>query len=439
MNVDDNIVHGEPTKEFFIDFLTRDISLSSCILDLVDNSIQNLVHISKIDVMQALLIDKSPRFKGNPSVTISFSKDYFRISDTCGGIPIQMARDEMFRMGYAKSGKRFAGLGLYGIGMKRAFFKIGRDINIISRTHNESFLVKIDVDDWKSRSEWDFRFSDPPPSKDGRISGTDIEIKRLNPGIGPRLSLVTFENEIIRKLRSTYALFLRNGLRISVNGRPVTHALPSLATKVFTPTRKRFSESGVDILVIVGLSPKSDNRPHGWYVFCNGRMIIEDDQSDKTGWGQDGTPQFRPKYNHFVGLVYFRSNDLEKLPWTTTKDNVEVESPIYQAALTEMKIEARPVTRFINTWYPSDKDEEEQVVHRLLLDRATITRIDQIPKRIQQFKVSVQPRKVEDVAKISYIVPRASIDRVRKRMGNLDLTNKEVGKRTFDYYLEKEC
>jgi hypothetical protein len=342
-------------------------------------------------------------------------------------------------MGYAKSGKRYAGLGLYGIGMKRAFFKIGRDIDIVSRTRTESFRVKIDVDDWKRRSEWDFRFSDPPPIKDGRIPGTDIEIRRLNPGIGPRLSLATFENEIIRKLGSTYALFLRNGLRISVNDKTVDHALPRLATKVFAPTRKKFTEDGVDILIIVGLSPKNDNWPHGWYIFCNGRMIIEADKSNKTGWGEDATPQFRPKYNHFVGLVYFRSNDLEKLPWTTTKDDVEVESPIYQAALAEMKIEARPITQIINKWYSSDMDEEEQVEQRLLLNQATSTRVDQIPKREQQFKVRLPPIKTENVAKISYSVSRASLDRVKKHMGKPNLTNKDVGKRTFDYYLEKEC
>src|SRR4030042_6423248 len=148
MNADNNTVRAEPTKEFFIDFLTRDISLSSCILDLVDNSIQNLVQLLKVDVMQTLLTSKSPRFRGSPSISISFSGNQFRISDTCGGIPVQMARDEMFRMGYARSGKRYAGLGLYGLGMKRAFFKIGRDIDIVSRTRTESFRIRIDGDDW---------------------------------------------------------------------------------------------------------------------------------------------------------------------------------------------------------------------------------------------------------------------------------------------------
>lgn len=40
---EDNIVHAEPQKEFFIDMLTKDISVPECILDLIDNSIHNLI------------------------------------------------------------------------------------------------------------------------------------------------------------------------------------------------------------------------------------------------------------------------------------------------------------------------------------------------------------------------------------------------------------
>jgi len=34
MPENDNVVHAEPQKEFFIDMLTRDIGLMECILDL---------------------------------------------------------------------------------------------------------------------------------------------------------------------------------------------------------------------------------------------------------------------------------------------------------------------------------------------------------------------------------------------------------------------
>ena len=35
----DNIIQGNPTKGFFIEMITRDISIKDAILDLLDNSI----------------------------------------------------------------------------------------------------------------------------------------------------------------------------------------------------------------------------------------------------------------------------------------------------------------------------------------------------------------------------------------------------------------
>ena len=34
-----NIIEGSPTKQFFIDMITRDISIEDAIMDLIDNSI----------------------------------------------------------------------------------------------------------------------------------------------------------------------------------------------------------------------------------------------------------------------------------------------------------------------------------------------------------------------------------------------------------------
>jgi hypothetical protein len=42
-----------PSKAFFIEMLTRDITLSDCILDLLDNSVDSLITKANLDVSQS--------------------------------------------------------------------------------------------------------------------------------------------------------------------------------------------------------------------------------------------------------------------------------------------------------------------------------------------------------------------------------------------------
>ena len=129
--------------------LTRDIDLYACILDLVDNSIHSLVRRYDIDVMgylKGMTVKRPPRAA---NISIRFSGTSFSITDTCGGITVQEAREQVFRMGYCKGDSKHTGLGIYGIGMKRAFFKLGRQILVESRTKTEAFRISIYVDKWK--------------------------------------------------------------------------------------------------------------------------------------------------------------------------------------------------------------------------------------------------------------------------------------------------
>ena len=55
---------AHPSKAFFIDMLTRDISLSDCILDLVDNSLHRLITQSGLDVSEHLFAGTKARKGG---------------------------------------------------------------------------------------------------------------------------------------------------------------------------------------------------------------------------------------------------------------------------------------------------------------------------------------------------------------------------------------
>ena len=76
----DNIIFTEPSKTFFIDMLTRDITATQSILDLVDNSIHSIITETDIDVMQSLLGKVSVK-KVDASISILLSKGKFQIED----------------------------------------------------------------------------------------------------------------------------------------------------------------------------------------------------------------------------------------------------------------------------------------------------------------------------------------------------------------------
>ena len=54
-----NIIEGNPTKTFFIDMITRDISIKDAIIDLLDNSIDGANNISIHIILNNNIYDKT--------------------------------------------------------------------------------------------------------------------------------------------------------------------------------------------------------------------------------------------------------------------------------------------------------------------------------------------------------------------------------------------
>ena len=127
--------------------LTRDIDLADCILDLLDNSVDGISEAARRD---GRALDERQPFAGH-SVSITFDRDRFSIDDASGDIPIEVARDYAFRFGRPDDAPILedGSIGLYGIGMKRAIFKMGNRFSMNSSTGTESFSVDVDVDRWR--------------------------------------------------------------------------------------------------------------------------------------------------------------------------------------------------------------------------------------------------------------------------------------------------
>ena len=196
---------ASPRKRFFLEMFTRDIPLIDCILDLVDNSIDALVRKEEIDVSESLLSvkDKEDEKKNRQmgEVNIQLSPDSFVIEDNSGGITHQEAEEEIFRFGAPEAPR--GQLGVYGVGLKRAIFKIGRQIKMVSRTENEGFSIDIDVDDWaKDDDDWTFPITYVSGANSRPAAGTRIVITNLRPEIVHRINSGSLEKRLLDRIQT---------------------------------------------------------------------------------------------------------------------------------------------------------------------------------------------------------------------------------------------
>ena len=157
---------------------------------------------------------------------MTFGLAEFTIADNCGGIPVALAKEYAFRFGKpddAIADPTPHSIGLYGIGMKRALFKMGRSIDVSSSTGQESFTVLIDVDKWRKQPDdnWDFPLTDVVTHATTEPAGTRIKVKNLYEWISSEFEAPSFRNTLIRSIQRDYAFILEKGFRVSVNGNPV--------------------------------------------------------------------------------------------------------------------------------------------------------------------------------------------------------------------------
>jgi len=135
-----------PRKRFFVEMFTRDIALEDCILDLVDNSVDALIRTRDIDLEEEIVSEK--RFPKPAAIDVSITPKMIAVTDDCGGIPLDHALHEVFNFGHSKEGVSELterGLGAYGIGLKRALFKMGRSFRVDSVHNGRGFRVEQDL------------------------------------------------------------------------------------------------------------------------------------------------------------------------------------------------------------------------------------------------------------------------------------------------------
>lgn len=431
--------HASPTKEFFIDMIIRDIGLEECIFDLLDNCIDGANRIAKLRNSAA---SKDP-YAGF-SARIMIDRKLFSIEDNCGGIPVDVAVDYAFHFGRRKDTPAAADspIGLYGIGMKRAAFKIGKKISIESETDSERFKVDIDVDQWaQNPDDWDFDLE--REDKRGEI-GTKLSITDLREGIADEFADSTFKNTVITNIAKYYSFFIQKGFSIYVGDFKVpAYGFSLKESDSFSPVHYPYDdETGVRVIISAGLAgnPPDDISPEvkiekreywGWFVLCNDRVVLAGNKDKETGWGDDPFPGWHPQYNGFMGIVSFYGK-ASLLPWTTTKRELDTTSPIYRRALVKMKDAARPYLDYTN------QRKEDLDTAKKLETSAILKSISELAQRAQMKLPEFEPKPKVEMATISYQKPRESVLAVAEMLGNRNMSGKQVGIKTFEYYVKNE-
>jgi len=434
-----------PTKRFFIEMLTRDLSLEDALLDLVDNSIDALGRTRHIDFTTDLFAGPSAEISsrlGKPVVDIELSSTRFRVADNCGGIPLESALTDVFRIGRTIESTE-ASLGVYGIGLKRALFKIGKRVTIVSRTVEDGFEVSLNLDDWsKDDDNWDIPLREISGAKSRSKAGTEIVIEDLNPPIMMRLEDGFFKKRVSDFIATTYSLFLQGYLSVRLDGQSVgVRPIPIGVSEEVTPAIERFESNGVTITLIAALAERRDGEWNtesaGWYVLCNGRVVVAADKTELTGWGLQGA-RFVSKYRGFIGIAFFSSKSPHELPWTTTKRGLNLDSPVFQRARARMSVVSRPVLNFLNRMYAGDIPEE--ITERQVADTVKAVDVRKLATSQESvFEVRERSRRTPlTTVNVQYQAEKSDIEKIKRRLRKPSWSAGRVGRYTLDYFIEQE-
>lgn len=371
---------GAPTKDFFVGMLTRDIELNDAILDLLDNCLDGVVRQKGSDGKRS-----DPNYYCGYYAEIFMSENSFVIEDNCGGIPRDVAEKYAFRMGRSseKEDDELPTVGIYGIGMKRAIFKMGKSAKVITRNNNHLYQVNIPPNWADSDEEWDFPIEDTEDSQILCNGGTRIEISDINPEIADGWKTEDkreeFSERLIKVIQQSYSFIIQKGFKITINSIQI-EPLPikllmdekdgGMGIKPFL-YNQNFDDVSVSLAVGFYAPPpspddiddennlKRSSSDAGWTVVCNDRVVLYNDKSHLTGWGEAGVPQYHTQFIGIRGIVIFESNNPKHLPMTTTKRGVDTSSKIYSAVKNRMRQGLKMFTDYTNRW--KGQNEKERV------------------------------------------------------------------------------
>jgi hypothetical protein len=433
------VVDAYPTKTFFISMLVKDIELIRAILDLIDNSVDG-----------ARRLRASQGDYAGLTIRIELKPKSFKITDNCGGIPIDLARHYAFRFGRpATMPKTHRSVGQFGVGMKRALFKLGRHFQVTSTTSSSSFTIDVNVEDWEKHDRWEFDFKRLQEGKTFEAAkiGTSVIVTDLHETVAEEFVTENFQSRLKREIEVAHQESMEKGLAITLDKLPLQFRPNELLSSDdlrpafidFVPDLDQ-STAPVTVKLFAGVG-KSDPVAAGWNIYCNGRLVLESDQTLTSGWGEGRgrvIPKFHNQFARFRGYVFFDSDDAERLPWNTTKTGVDADSVLYKAVRQKMLSLMRPVIDFLNKLdAENDRTGTDKPLTEIVTKAASVRVATVVAGSFYYAKRPSSAPIAPKEQSIAYKKPTSQIKKVKDALKISTL--KEVGERTFDYFYKNEC
>lgn len=341
-------VNAEPTKNFFVEMLVRDVDLLDAVVDLVDNSVDGARRMRTTDY-------------DGLRVAVQVDATRFSISDNCGGIPLAIARDYAFRFGRddddPRAGSDAGSIGQFGVGMKRTLFKLGWYFEIESRTASEAFVLEQDVREWRRAPGWEFEMiADTRSRRQTEDTGTTITVTDLRSSTAEDLGNSVWQARLRADIRTKHRRALDRGMQITVNGvqlEPVPMGLHESDDLKPIARDVALDDGRVRVRLLAGVSSYKPVDA-GWYVFLNDRLVVGPDKTALTVWEgrgsgvRGGGVSYHDQFARFRGFALLDSDVSDLLPWTSTKTGIDVDSPTWRRTRQLMREMTRPVIDFLN-------------------------------------------------------------------------------------------
>ena len=463
---------ASPTKDFFVRMLTRDIELGDAILDLLDNCLDGILRTAGQDA------EGDRPYEGYKAV-LTMSPDEFVIEDNCGGIPMETAKKYAFAMGRPLDAPEDAAatIGMYGIGMKRAIFKLGTNAVVESRFGDEEgFFVEF-TPEWMKSDRWD----DLPVYALGEEQrpaeqGTRISVLEL----GEEAKAYFGDPQRIEEFRMTvsrhYALIIAKGLQVVIESpdRPDAGPIEPKSFKLLKsegvwaemglrPFALEGMIEGVSVEIYAGLyrpllteeeieteeEERGSSDDAGWTVACNNRVVIWKDKTRLTGWGEATVPNYHGQFIPITGIVLLRAEDAQRLPLTTTKRGIDAASNVYSEVKDLMRQATKLFTSFTNQWkkFPDSRNAlyreshlvDLQELRRLLKEKEIPTKVVKGKAKVRQYRPKLpEPEQRRSGARVSYVVEKNELKEVVDHFYDGEgVSNADVGKMSFRLALQE--
>jgi hypothetical protein len=442
-------------KRFFVSMLTRDIELEDAILDLLDNCLDGVIRTTNKS------LESQKPYRGHWA-KLTIAPDTFVIEDNCGGIPRDLI-ERAFGIGRSDEAEdHHRTIGMYGIGMKRAIFKMALEAKVAS--HGDfGFEVKIDESWLKDKDKWrlEYRRTQTPFHH-----GTRITVTRLRPEISKLFETDRFQTRLNNFISLHYAVILNKGFQVKINGVQVEPAPVSILSTPFEDTKSghpalipymfRWESQSVSVRLWVGMYRKptdsdgedeneteqrqsSDNS--GWTIICNDRAVVSNDTSILTGWGDATVPRFHPQFIGIRGILVMDSDHPIELPLTTTKRGLDAASILYLSVKEYMREGTKIFTNFTNNW-KSDRIKAKKLFDaasllelgdlKTLMDDAPLSKAVKL-SGAERFKPELPLPEPTAMKRISFQRHRDQISKVRAfLLDDARATPSEVGAACFD-------